>query len=550
MRFIKTILTILVIIVVIVIVIFAVGLWNLKKETYYSAGRIYQNFNYAASALNNLETNKASGSLLLVKKELNKVSGDFSKWSRLLPPLKKFKDKIFQVNQITNASLDLTNQVEFLKINGLQLIIQKKGAVLVEKLKNIQKDLAVIAPAADDEKLYTAQNMLTALLVWLDDNQPKHLAILFQNSSEIRPAGGFIGSFADVTLEKGGLANLEVQDIYDVDGQLTVKVEAPEPLQKVTKYWGARDANWFFDFSTSARKVIEFLGLSKTYQEREIKFSGAIGINYKVIEDLLRVIGPIKVNDFTLDADNFLFEVQKDVETNQNKDILKNFTPLIFEKLNQFSEKEKKDLLEIFKYRLANKDIMIYIDQPLLENYLVGLGAAGEQYAAPQSVSGGFVGDYLAVVNANIGGGKTDAFIEQKIELVSRLSRQEAKNLLTIERKNNGDQREEKWYNTVNRNYLQVFITEPDPLIANWFDAGPGKKSGLQSSYLTKFSQRLEAGSSYTFIFDKQSGVESNLKIILAAPTGMKWQETGTDIFKYKTFNPPARVKIELHLVQ
>ena len=45
----------------------------------------------------------------------------------------------------------------------------------------------------------------------------------------------------------------KVRDIYDPDGQLTLKVQPPLPLQAVTTNWGARDANWFFDFSSSAK---------------------------------------------------------------------------------------------------------------------------------------------------------------------------------------------------------------------------------------------------------------------------------------------------------
>jgi nucleoside-diphosphate-sugar epimerase len=55
-------------------------------------------------------------------------------------------------------------------------------------------------------------------LIALDSK--KSYLILLQNNNELRPTGGFIGSLARVDFEKGKLIKLDVQDVYNIDGQL------------------------------------------------------------------------------------------------------------------------------------------------------------------------------------------------------------------------------------------------------------------------------------------------------------------------------------------
>ncbi len=78
----------------------------------------------------------------------------------------------------------------------------------------------------------------------------------------MRPAGGFWGSYANVILEGGSVKTIDVDDIYRPDRFLDLKVVPPKQLQGTTPNWGARDANWFFNFPDSAEKLMEFLQAS------------------------------------------------------------------------------------------------------------------------------------------------------------------------------------------------------------------------------------------------------------------------------------------------
>jgi hypothetical protein len=68
----------------------------------------------------------------------------------------------------------------------------------------------------------------------------KTYLILFQNNMELRPTGGFIGSYGLATFDSGRLTDLTINDVYSADGQLNGHVEPPAPIKD---YLG--EANWW-----------------------------------------------------------------------------------------------------------------------------------------------------------------------------------------------------------------------------------------------------------------------------------------------------------------
>ena len=82
------------------------------------------------------------------------------------------------------------------------------------------------------------------------DKQLKRYLIVFQNNNEIRPTGGFMGSFALVDIQKGKILNIDIPGggTYDLKGQMKKEVEPPLPLQLSNNRWEFQDANWFPDF--------------------------------------------------------------------------------------------------------------------------------------------------------------------------------------------------------------------------------------------------------------------------------------------------------------
>ena len=76
-----------------------------------------------------------------------------------------------------------------------------------------------------------------------------------------------------------------------------------------------------FNFQTSAQKVLAFIEDSDLYNRKEINFEGVVSINTNVLATILDITGPISVPgyDLELDSENFLKEIQYEVEAGRDK---------------------------------------------------------------------------------------------------------------------------------------------------------------------------------------------------------------------------------------
>ena len=238
--------------------------------------------------------------------------------------------------------------------------------------------------------------------------------LVFQNPAELRPTGGFMGSFAIMDVKNGQILNLEVPPggTYDLQGQLDQFVIPPTPLLLSNKRWEFQDANWFPDFSVSAQKILWFYRHS-----RNITADGVIAINASVLERLLAITGPISDSKrgLTISADNALPTIQKVVEngpeknTNKPKQILSDLAPQFIE---HFKNSEPKDLLPLLtnlQDALSKKEIQAYFTDQTAQNAVDQMGWSGKILPTNSNQ------DYLAVFNTNVQGQKSDARIKQDI---------------------------------------------------------------------------------------------------------------------------------------
>lgn len=240
----------------------------------------------------------------------------------------------------------------------------------------------------------------------------KRYIVLFQNNNEIRPTGGFIGSFALFDVYHGKIINLEVPGggLYDLEAGQKVALKAPQALSLINSKFNIWDANWWYDFPTSAKKVMWF------YQQAgATSLDGVIAINANVLAELLFVLGPVTLEEYglTITSDNIFSVLQEEVElnydkeTNQPKAIIGDLVPVVLERLLANRDKQK-EIVSVFAKTLASRDIQIYSQDQDIQDYLVNFGWAGQALDYNR--------DYLAVINTNIAGGKTDNNIHQIID--------------------------------------------------------------------------------------------------------------------------------------
>ncbi len=627
-RFVKSVAITFILFLLVGLLFLGFQFFNLKYQLTTSGQAIYSSFLDIAGYLKSLETERASNSLSDVSGKLENLDEQF-KFFNFIPILKEVPETFAKLQELTNILKSASENLAKLESGGLGLLFgEGEGALPIlqnidanlKSLEELSVDLrnrlvkfGGLPPDFDANYLSLSSSLarlregLSGLISLLGSSENKHLLVIFENPSEIRPAGGFVGSYADLTFYQGKIQEIDVNDIYYPDKFLKLKVVPPLQLQGMTVGWGARDANWFFDFPASARKIQEFIEASPIYSDRNIKFEGVLAINVRVIEDLLKLTGPIELKQYklTLDENNFLKQVQYEVEAGRDKQpgqnpkrILKTITPILIERLKTLDSDGKKKLLESLAYRVQNKDIMAYFKDSKLQNFILGFGMGGEIFSLPSR----FSGDYLAIVNANVGGGKSDAFMKETITLNSKIMNSGSlSNNLKIVRQHKGNKEKESWYRATNQNFMKVFLPSNShlevisgnsekvikPLInyaksgysidndlkiieysrevlkkfnidsflesgkkvfAAWFIVPAGTSKELGLTYSEESSITPGGGTKFQFILDKQSGVEARFEYTIEAPDGFKFSESNSPVFHYESESLPGRLIIDLTL--
>ncbi len=324
------------------------------------------------------------------------------------------------------------------------------------------REIRLLARRAEQDIAKLSQ-VSDILLEVLGHFEKKRYLLAFQNNTEIRPTGGFIGSFAIMDVYKGRIVNLEVPGggTYDLKGSLMVNLIPPQPLRAVNSRWEAQDANWFPDWPASAEKFAWFYSKSGGSTA-----DGVIALDLFLFKDILNLVGPVEINEYsmTLSADNFLDRVQNYVEfeydkkENKPKKIIGDLAAKALIKIFDLSPREYLDLASILDKSLAGKNLMIYLKEPRLQKKIKDLGWSGEILDSQK--------DYLMVAHANLGGEKTDGVIAQSAELITRITDNGViYNELTLTREHRGGA-SDPLTGTRNIDYMRVYVPKGSELIS------------------------------------------------------------------------------------
>ena len=339
---------------------------------------------------------------------------------------------------VSNAN-DLKKVLEKVNVNNLPEEYQAKFTSLNNQVALLSSGLADFVDAG------------TNLKEALGLTQDKRYLLVFQNNSELRASGGFLGSYALVDFRDGKIRNLEVPGggSYDTEAGLNMRIVAPQALWLVNPLWHFWDANWWPDWPTTAKNLEWFYEKSGGPS-----VDGVISITPTVIERLLEITGPIdmtKEYGVVIDSNNFWEITQKIVEqknlaiTNPEyvaglattSDLVKSNLPLqqgldtnsankpkkiigdlmvkILEVLPQKLNKDNLvNILSAFESNLAEKQILFYFNDPVAQEAVSSRNFAGEIKDTDK--------DYLLLVNTNIAGQKTDRKIVENVDETSAVS--------------------------------------------------------------------------------------------------------------------------------
>jgi len=249
--------------------------------------------------------------------------------------------------------------------------------------------------------------------------EKKTYLVLFQNNSELRPTGGFIGSYGILTFDQGKLIDFEVQDVYVADGQLKGHVEPPEDLKKYLGEagWFLRDSNWDIDFPSSGSKAAWFFE-----KETGRVVDGVLAVNLFVVQEILRSVGEIELSDYgeKINADNFFDRAEYYSEINffpgstQKQDFLGSISRSLFEKIKESDQRTFLTLVKSLYPTLNSKDFLVWLDDQSTMKIIRELAwDGGIKDINNCSEEQGCFSDYLLVSEANVGINKANYFIKR-----------------------------------------------------------------------------------------------------------------------------------------
>lgn len=290
-------------------------------------------------------------------------------------------------------------------------------------------------------------------------NGYKRYLVMFQNSSELRPTGGFPGTYGVISFKDGKLDNLFVDDVYNLDGQLKEHIVPPIQLQHITPTWGMRDANWYVDFPKSA-KNIEFFYKKEAGQN----IDGVIVVNPEMIAKILGIVGPIEMPQYklTLTAENILTTIQDQVEYGPNraqpKQIIKDFAPLLLSKIYTAGSDKWLEIFSTLVLSINEHNVLMNFNDLSLQSFVVDNGFSGQVHQGDK--------DYLMATITNVKGSKTDAVTDTSMSVDTSFSEDSAVHTVTISRQHNGGNMKYGFYNKQNPAYVRVLVPEDAEFIS------------------------------------------------------------------------------------
>jgi len=365
----------------------------------------------------------------------------------------------------------------------------------------------------------------------------KTYLLIFQNDKELRPTGGFMTAYAFLTLDKGRVSSSISDDIYRLDEKLLdvcrnkiCPLTPPEPLVKYLPEangkprtaWSMRDSNLSPDIPTSLKdfeKMYNMLGDGQS-------FDGIILIDTNVVEELIKITGPIDVlgttysaeKDSRCDCPNVIYELEAYAQIiekgeKDRKAILGTLMQQILARSLGAATDKLPEFINTGVKLATDKSMIFYMKDTETQKALSKLNWTGE--IRPYTY------DYLHINDANFAGGKSNLYVEEKVELDTTIKDGKVTHKLVIDYSN--PRKYDSWLNQRNRDYLRIYVPKGAKLISSkGSDVKVETKEDLGRTYFEAFvevrpenSRKIEfeyelpnklQGNEYNLLIQKQPG--------------------------------------------
>jgi len=432
------------------------------------------------------------------------------------------------------------------EVNQLQPADMQFDQRISKLVSTFHKDVPMV-----QEWLDTIEKLLPVAPTLLGVGTPANYLIEVLDSTELRPAGGFIGNYGIATFSGGRLSAAHITDVdlldrpFEFAGHVIPYPAAYTWFDLARGSWSLRDSNLDADFPTAARYG------EHTYKQEggTVPLQGVIAITPVLIQRALSITGPINMlpeYNETVTSQNLIDRIhfhqlglgRQGSDTIPSPDghssLRKRFTELLSEHLlarvRQLPTSALSKLLLQLVDAGRSKDVQIYFNSSVVENELHSFHLD----AAIQSP----VGDSLFVVDANIAGNKANN------NIINTLDDQ-----VTIDSHGNAIHRTTLQYawttagqsygNPLYRDFARVYVPPGSMLLmqAGWqprgasnafsrevwmgyFELSYGQTRTITLEWrVPAVASKVQSGLQYQYLIQRQAGVLWKLNLHITLPS-------------------------------
>lgn len=502
----------------ILLIILFVAIYLPIRSAYSAVKRLNVSAKQVSTAFKNENLDQVKSGLIEMKKADDDLNGslNFLFWVRIIPYVGGFYADVKHFATAGSYELNAVNQlVTKLEPSKAELGFTGQPTPGTDKVAQMVKILNKVIPQLDsvqsdfkkasDEvasvdtskypdnfgkqqvrsRVETAKNLITgieyavtqakpALQIApsvLGSPTPKTYLLIFQNDKELRPTGGFMTAYTFMGLDQGHVSATTSDDIYRLDEKLLDRCKSvicpltpPDPIAtylpeangKPRTAWSLRDSNFSPDLPSSMATFEKFY----SFLPDAPKFDGVILIDTKVVEELIKITGPIDIFGTTYSS-----EIEKTCDCSKVVYALENYSQIA-----EKGEQDRKAILGTLMQQIltrslgaateklpefinagitlaSQKHILVYIHDPQTQKALADLNWTGQIKASN--------GDYLAINDANLAGGKSNLYTTEDVTLeISNNTHHK----LTINYSN--PKAYGAWLNAINRDYVRIIVPQ------------------------------------------------------------------------------------------
>lgn len=406
------------------------------------------------SALRKAQDNDFVGAVALVEQSrmpvsLAKKMYAFARPTFLLFSIAQKPDDLFSIHEKTLSIIYTVNNLQTSANTCFTLVLKKNKspeetkkladliASLKDQLGNLEISVAFLNQKIPDtlpvlksakDKLLTVSDMISKvkrvtpyLPELLAQNSEKKYLLLFANNMELRPGGGFIGSYGVLTMRNLTFEGIDIYDVYDADGQLTAHVEPPAAIKTYLSqpHWFLRDSAFSPDFYENYFQAKFFLNKEQQFSD----FNGGILITTSAIQNILKAFGPIYLSDFgeKVTADNFYIKTQLHAEkeffpgSTQKKSFL---AALMRQILVNMDSVHPKDFLASVFTSAEEKQMAIYMESEGVQKLFDSFYWSGRiiEPHCPAGINNCYT-DFMFPYDANLGVNKANFYLNRSMDV-------------------------------------------------------------------------------------------------------------------------------------